>query len=40
MKAYDDELSAFAKNITTYATDYNGFTVRFLYIDHLERVKR
>jgi hypothetical protein len=40
MKAYGDELSAFAKNITTHATDYNGFTVRFLHIDHLERVKR
>jgi hypothetical protein len=40
MKALDDDLYAYAENITDQSTQYNGFSVRFFHVNHLDRVKR
>jgi hypothetical protein len=40
MKALDDDLYAYAENITDQSTEYNGFSVRFFHVNHIGRLKR
>ena len=39
-KALDDDLYAYAENITDQSTEYNGFSVRFFHVNHLAKLKR